>query len=380
MPVSLSMFKSLMELVRNLFLLVRRIGQSMIPVAEKLGSTMLRQQSCEVENDDGKIDSQKESIMTRNHVDVPVDTDLSSTNIEDILDVVTRGYVKNCGPLNALCQEANFYQLWSREYVKHLGDYLLDRTASRRSEAHTNNTEEGMPMISQDTVILDIGAGDGVLMHCLRDYMERKVMGVPDNRKSNNRKSTPKTGGVIPTMVAIDDMSWRIFTKGPVEKLSAEQALDKYSTTQITQTTPDNATDSTSSLSSDQSSSDQQDRSPQVIVLCSWMPMGQDWTALFRKEGVDEYILIGEADDGSVGDNWLTWGNPAFYAKNDNDTNDDNVETDRKDNDNGVSPTPPYATEGYQRWDMDDLTKFQFSSFDLAVSKSSKTVSFRNSL
>ena len=357
--------------------MVRRIGQSMIPVAEKLGGTMLRQQSYQVENGDGEIDSQIETIMTRNHVDVPVDTDLSSTNIEDILDVVTKGYVKNCGPLNALCQEANFYQLWSREYVKHLGDYLLERTAARRSvdtqqQAHTNDIEEGMPMISQDTVILDIGAGDGVLMHCLRDYMERKVMGVPDNRKSNSKKRIPKTGGVIPTMVAIDDMSWRIFTKGPVEKLSAEQALDKYSTTLITQTTPDNATDSTSSLSSDQ-----QDRGPQVIVLCSWMPMGEDWTALFRKEGVDEYILIGEADDGSVGDNWLTWGNPAFYAKNDDA---DDAETEVNNDEDGISPTPPYVTDRYHRWDMDDLTKFQFSSFDLAVSKSSKTVSFRKSL
>jgi len=344
--------------------LVYRIGQSMIPVAKKLGGTI-----------DGEIDSEKETLITRNHVDVPFDTDLSSKNLEDILDVVTRGYVKNCGPLNALCQEANFYQLWSKEYIKHIGDYLLERTAARRliqtQQNAQNDVDEEMPIISQDTVILDVGAGDGLLMHCLRDYMERTVMGVPDNRKSNNKKKSIKTIGVIPTMVAIDDMSWRIFTKGPVEKLSVEQALDKYCAP-IIQTTTNDVDDSTTSLS-EQLPSDQHVRRPQVIVICSWMPMGQDWTSFFRNAGVDEYILIGEADDGSCGDNWLTWGNQAFHDKN---TEEEDAKSQRND-DNSVSPTLPYVIDGYQRSEMDDLRKFQFSSFDLAVSKSSMTVSFR---
>lgn len=44
---------------------------------------------------------------------IPSDTDLVETSLEDILECVTGGYVKNCGPLNALCQEANCYQLWT---------------------------------------------------------------------------------------------------------------------------------------------------------------------------------------------------------------------------------------------------------------------------
>ncbi len=34
---------------------------------------------------------------------------------------------------------------------------------------------------------------------------------------------------------------------------------------------------------------------------------------------VEEYILIGEADDGSCGHNWRTWGNPNFRDDDDDD-------------------------------------------------------------
>jgi hypothetical protein len=50
----------------------------------------------------------------------------------------------------------------------------------------------------------------------------------------------------------------------------------------------------------------------QLIAICSWMPMGIDWTQEMRDNGVDECILIGECDDGKCGDNWLTFGNAEF--------------------------------------------------------------------
>lgn len=327
----------------------QRIVQNTVIVAKNIGGRA-----------DVGIDSNEETHSTRNHIHVPLEKDLSSTNFEDILDVVTRGYVKNCGPLNALCVEANFYQLLSQEYVKHLGDYLLHRTASRRSAVATQQQEQTLddnggciPLISQDTVILDIGAGDGVLMHCLRDYMEREVKGV-------HSKNSTKISCVMPKMVAIDDMSWRMQIKGPVEKFSVEEALKKYAAPFVHTATND----------VDSSEIDPNNRRPQVIIICSWMPMGQDWTALFRNAEVDEYILIGEADDGTCGDNWLTWGNQSFKDKETGDERND-------DNTTNASVTPPYIVDRYKRRDMDTLTKFQFSSFDLKVSKSGKTVSFR---
>ncbi len=345
--------------------MTQRIGQSLVPIANNLGGSVISQPAG--------------GTGTTKHVDVPIETNVSSAGLEDILEVVTRGYVKNCGPLNALCQEANFYQLYSREYIQHLGDYLLKRTATRRMSAEIPQTTDHellneTPVVSPDTVVLDIGAGDGILMHCLRDYMERKVMGMPltDTKKGKKRRDNRSSGSknnhnrqaVIPTMVATDDMSWRIFAKAQVEKLSVEQALEKYAS---------------NSNSEDDSSEDEPKERPQIIVICSWMPMGQDWTSQFRKANVDEYILIGEADDGSCGDNWLTWGDTAFY---DQSVAIENSDGDGKSNSfdhesSPSAPTPPFAEEGYQRTDMEPLTKYQFSSFDLANSKSSKTVSFR---
>eukprot|EP00536_Pseudo-nitzschia_multiseries_P006101 jgi/Psemu1/154136/gw1.125.95.1 len=376
-----------------------RIGTSLLPIAEHLGGTIVRQPSS---SRDGSSETEIETIATK-HVDVPLETDVGSVALEDILEVVTRGYLKQCGPLNALCQEANFYQLYSREYVQHLGDYLLQRTAPARrlaANANTNANDSShqdvlgeRPFASPNTVVLDIGAGDGILMHCLRDYMERKVMGLPQRERERKRKRKRKREPmVIPIMVATDDMSWRIFAKAEVEKLSVDEALKKYACATTESTSMDGDRDAPS-LDSHSHDPDRTRPPPQVIVICSWMPMGVDWTALFREAGVEEYILIGEADDGSCGDNWSTWGNPAFWGDNSNSggatmTNEHEHEHEPNDDSDSDSdpasfhtpiqtPTPSYAVDGYQRFDMDAITRYQFSSFDLATSKSSKTVSFR---
>jgi len=365
--------------------MLRRVTKSLVPIVDKLGGSVIHQQA----PDEGRG-------MTK-HIDIPVETDVSSLGLADALEVVTKGYVKHCGPLNALCLEANFYQFYSREYVQKLGDYLLKRTAARRmvgekrqqngqQDNNCNDILNETPLLSTEAVVLDIGAGDGLLMQCLRDYMERKVLGLPladgrkgDKRKNNQANSTHKKNrhqpAVIPTMVATDDMSWRIFPKADVEKLSVEQALEKYTGAASTSANKDIGHDVPETLETRGTN-----EPPQVIVLCSWMPMGQDWTSYFRNAEVDEYILIGEADDGSCGDNWLTWGNPVFYdhesiQQSTNDENDDRGH--EADGSNVTSPIPLYEKEGYQRSDMNTLTDYQFSSFDLSNSKSSKTVSFR---
>ncbi|CAK0899345.1 unnamed protein product, partial [Prorocentrum cordatum] len=44
-----------------------------------------------------------------------------------------------------------------------------------------------------------------------------------------------------------------------------------------------------------------------AVVLCSWMPLGRDWTAAFRgAPGLREYVLVG--DPGICGAPWETWG------------------------------------------------------------------------
>ena len=77
-----------------------------------------------------------------------------------------------------------------------------------------------------------------------------------------------------------------------------------------------------------------------------------------RKSGVDEYILIGESDDGSCGDKWKTWG----YSNN---VSQDNSEV------------APYELDGYFRTNLKTIAKLQLSRYDSRLSRSSNTVSFR---
>lgn len=45
------------------------------------------------------------------------------------------------------------------------------------------------------------------------------------------------------------------------------------------------------------------------IVLCAFMPLGVDWTAVFRAcASVRQYVLLGETDDGCCGRPWATHG------------------------------------------------------------------------
>ncbi len=95
--------------------------------------------------------------------------------------------------------------------------------------------------------------------------------------------------------------------------------------------------------------------------------MGVDFTALFRDYNVDEYILIGEYDDGNCGENWATWGNIESRI-------DDPQSTEIQD---FSSIVPLYEAEGYKRIELVDLSRFHMSRFDSSVSTGSKTFCFR---
>ena len=260
---------------------------------------------------------------------IPPDADLSLLSIEEILEVAGIAGVSHSGSFNLFCEECNIYQLWTREYIDELANYLMERTQSFQG----------------DTLVLDIGASDGMLSQLLRE-----AFAIDPNKKQRQRKSTTRRGVApkpaeprrkIPQVIATDDGSWGIVAAGvPVEQLDVADALEKYAS----------------------------DNSRQVIVLCSWMPMGVDFTALFRDYNVDEYILIGEYDDGNCGENWATWGNIESRI-------DDPQPTETQD---FSSIVPLYEAEGYTRTELVDLSpKFHFSRFDTSVSSGSKTFSFR---
>ena len=114
--------------------------------------------------------------------DIPDEADVSSLSLEEILEI-GGCHVAKCGVFNAFCEEADIYEFWTKEYISGLASYLLDRS---------ENYEKG------NTVVLDIGSGDGALAHHLRKSMEKKY-----RAKNNTQSKTLKRGeGVKKTQCA----------------------------------------------------------------------------------------------------------------------------------------------------------------------------------
>ena len=271
--------------------------------------------------------------------DVDNDQDLQSLTLEEVLEVAGC-HVSSCNAFNALCDDAGIYEFWTEEYVRQLSNYLMERCQ------HLSNAD------GKDVVIVDVGAGDGTLVKFIRENIitkrtigggggkKKKHLDMNNNKGRGRNKQRKNVHMSVPTIVATDDGSWNIKPKANVEILSVAEAMDKYSPYK------DN--------------SEPKSKQHHLIVICSWMPMGDDWTKAFRDAAVDEYILIGECDDGNCGHNWYTWGNQEFFE--------------------GVSEDqliPDYLLDGYQRREIDDLSRLQFSRFDSVVSSGSKTISFQ---
>ncbi len=105
--------------------------------------------------------------------------------------------------------------------------------------------------------VLEVAAGNGRLTHFLKQELEQISPGKFE-------------------LSATDSGIEKYQIDFPVEKLAHKKAIKKFR--------PD-------------------------IIICAWMPMGIDLSDEFRKEkNTKEYILIGPARLGIIGDYWKTWG------------------------------------------------------------------------
>lgn len=107
--------------------------------------------------------------------------------------------------------------------------------------------------------VVEVGAGSGRLCHFLT--------------KELATRDAQSTGGVRVRVVATDDMSERVPVQFPVERCSVQDAIAAMSP---------------------------------LIVIAQWMPLGEDWTAVFRQcPTVQEYLLIGPPEvTGNVEKTW----------------------------------------------------------------------------
>lgn len=199
-------------------------------------------------------------------------------------------------------KESPIFELFTMEFVNLLAEYL-----SQRVEAY-------YAMQKQQVLILEIGAGDGRLTHFLRLRLYTLIPGKVQ-------------------IVATDSGLWKsIRPVFPVESLDYRKALKIYQP---------------------------------GIVLCSWMMYQRDWTAAIRAiPSVNEYVLIGEMDEGCCGHPYRTWGLSSFRDREISDKKDGNF-------------TPLYEMNGFQRYNLDEISRYQICRSDWPDSRfHSKTVSF----
>ncbi|MBP9815539.1 MAG: hypothetical protein KBC63_04425 [Candidatus Levybacteria bacterium] len=177
------------------------------------------------------------------------------------------------------------FEFLNEEHLNALSDYLI-----QRSEALGASDDSPVS-------ILEVGAGNGRLSHFLQEQLNLKFPG-----KAN--------------ITATDSGKLGLESVFPVEKIDHEKALKKYKP---------------------------------KIVICSWMPNRVDFTESFRAaKSVNEYILIGEADGGCCGDDWLTWG----------------ISSSLGENRNGNKKVAPYIADGFVREKLEAISAYQICRSD----------------
>ncbi|GBG33448.1 Hypothetical Protein FCC1311_096712 [Hondaea fermentalgiana] len=288
-------------------------------------------------------------------------------DLETILEAIGC-CVAGMNEFNVYCERHFVYEFLTKDYINALWRHLQKRCD--KVHAETGKTE---------ITILELGAGTGQLTWLL----ERAF------NKSRMSKSAQKARSYTCKFVATDTGTWSTrHQRGAVQEL---QNVERASyTSALASFSPD-------------------------IVLCSWMPLGEDWTQAMREtSSVQEYILIGETDDGCCGHPWKTWGvhvhrsNDPMFAKNranlanaNPDRSVDlfhwlgrdrrpqiasaaavsNADADADSDDDILDPEPgtlqpPYEADGFQRQNL-SLSDLQLSRYDRAhYAANSHTVSF----
>lgn len=201
------------------------------------------------------------------------------------------GLLRGRGALNAYCERHGMYELHTTELIGALAAHVRSRLPALRERSAADGVG--------GVVILEVGAGTGALTHFLAQELEAE----PELAVvSCDSRAQALPGARYPGVV----------------EMSASAALAAFA--------------------------------PQ-LVLCSWMPMGRDLSAAFRQcASVDEYVLLGEADDGACGHNWHTWGNPDFHSGEGGEGDE--------------PPTPPYMADGFRRVELDDVSRWMVSRYD----------------
>ena len=174
-------------------------------------------------------------------------------------------------------QGALGYEILTAEFIQALANHLGQRLAD-------------IPQGNQGTIkILEVGAGNGRLSHFLGAELNKKFPGKFE---------------IVATSYPDEKYKFRLIF--PSEQKDYRDALRKHKP---------------------------------AVVLCSWMPMDDDWSADFRNtSSVQEYILIGPTS-GACGKKWETFGGVSSSSQ--------------------VGKIPPFAQEGFEYKPLAEVAKTQ---------------------
>uniref|UniRef100_A0A7S0RVG8 Uncharacterized protein n=1 Tax=Pyramimonas obovata TaxID=1411642 RepID=A0A7S0RVG8_9CHLO len=240
------------------------------------------------------------------------------------------------------------YEVVTRDYIALLAAYIHGLAVHEKSKRPSAGTLR----------VLELGAGDGRLTHHLAESLRQ----LQDRDELPNQSSVAAHGKSSPWVdVCACDSGLRGLHKASpvgerVELMDYTKALELHQP---------------------------------HLVICCWQPMGTDWTKEVRATtSVQEYLLIGETDDGICGRPWETWGF-SFMCESSSSSDEDEDETDedvaakeRRTSEKVQSPSSmlrPFQADGFQRVELPTLSAVQICRTDERWSsrRHSRTVSFQ---
>lgn len=224
------------------------------------------------------------------------------------------------------------YEVITADYVTQLARYL------RRRRLEILGADEPRPLR-----VLELGAGDGRLTRHLREHLDGHGIEVyaTDDHSLGLAKGDAKGGhhGVV-AADALDAVSQCGFSREPTTAVSSSSSLP-------------GACD---------------------VALVCWQPMGVDWTAAIRASAsFQEYVLVGEVDDGICGDPLATWGVRVHDSGDSGDGGGGEGTSEGR-------PDVTYASDGWSRVDVtEELGGRQICRTDerWLMGRRSRTTSFR---
>jgi hypothetical protein len=241
------------------------------------------------------------------------------------------------------------YEVFTREHVAGLAAYFRARAAKRLgAEASTRSLR-----------VLELGAGSGVL--------SRALAAATRAMDAAGRVNGERTAACSVTYHATDDYSFRERTKASREPNDEDDDDDE-----------DDEDDDETVRAADYRVALRDaavcDGSPPDVVLICWHPIREDWTRAVRlTPSVFEYVLVGETDFGACGHPAETWGLSGDALSDELEEDELSDELERHE------WQPPHEADGFERVDLDALSKHQVCRTDEPWLKArrSGTVSFR---